>query len=290
MTISALRDLRQRLREGRNSDGGWGYYAHKSARLEPTAWATLALAGTEGATDGGALPSWPLQESLLRERADGEPNYGFHALALLAMQACAIEHTAGNASLFVSLQHVKGVRLEHSAPNSRQDNSLQGWSWIPGTFSWVEPTAWSLLCLKKWARTPGVHVDAARLNEAERVLINRSCVAGGWNYGNPDVLGTNLRPYVPTSAIALLAMQDRRDEDVVLRSADYLQENATSERSATALALALIALRVYGRPDGRVRTALIEQLPITLALGNHAAIALAAYVLDPDQTYAAFTL
>jgi hypothetical protein len=290
MTSSALRDLRQRLRHGRNIDGGWGYYAHKSARLEPTAWATLALASPEDAADECALRNWPLHESLLRERADGEPNYGFHALALLAMQACALEHTVGNTSLLDGLQRVKGIRLEYSAPNSRQDNSLQGWSWIPETFSWVEPTAWSLLCLKKWARTPGVHVDAARLNEAERVLINRSCVAGGWNYGNPDVLGTNLRPYVPTSAIALLAMQDRRDDRVVALSAEYLQEYATSERSATALALALIALRVYSRPDGRVRTALLEQLPITLALGNHAAIALAAYALDPDQTYAAFTL
>ena len=290
MKTNALHDLKQTLVHGRNTDGGWGCYAHKSARLEPTALATLALAGNEGTSNGGTLPNWPLHGSLLRERADGEPNYGFHALALLAMQARAIEHAVGNATLLVGLQRVKGVRLEHSAPNSRQDNSLQGWSWIPETFSWVEPTAWSLLCLKKWARTPGVHVDAARLNEAERLLINRSCVAGGWNYGNPDVLGTNLRPYVPTSAIALLAMQDRQDDRVVARSAEYLQEYATSERSATALALALIALRVYGRPDGRVRNALIDQLPITLALGNHAAIALAAYALDPDQTYAAFTL
>ena len=32
----------------------------------------------------------------------------------------------------------------------RQDGSLQAWSWVDGTFSWVEPTAWCLLLLKKW--------------------------------------------------------------------------------------------------------------------------------------------
>ena len=71
---------------------------------------------------------------------------------------------------------------------------------------------------------------------------------------------------------------------------DYLEKQATSERSGTALALALMALRVYGRRVDAVRSALIEQLPITMALHNHAAIALAAYALNPERTYAAFTL
>jgi hypothetical protein len=143
--------------------------------------------------------------------------------------------------------------------------------------------------LKKWAPT-NRGVDPARLDEAERLLINRSCTAGGWNYGNADVLGKDLRPYVPTSAIALLALQHRRDHPVVERSVNYLEKHATSERSGTALALALLALRVYGRRDDAVRSALIGQLPITMALQNHAAIALAVYALNSEQTYAAFTL
>ena len=42
------------LRAGRNADGGWGYQAGHPSRLEPTAWAALALriAGDEAS---GAL-------------------------------------------------------------------------------------------------------------------------------------------------------------------------------------------------------------------------------------------
>jgi hypothetical protein len=204
------------------------------------------------------------------------------------MHACRVEHTTGNPSLLAAIERVKGIRLEQPA-HTRQDNSLQGWSWTPETFSWVEPTAWCLLAVKKWARTHGVTVDMARVGEAERVLINRSCIDGGWNYGNPDVLGTNLRPYVPTSAIALLAMQDRRDDPVVARSLDYLAAHAVSEKSGVALSLAMIALRVYNRRIEPVRAALLEQLPVTLALGNIASIGMALYALE-DQSYAAFTL
>ena len=290
MTIG-IGDLIESLSRGRNVDGGWGYYPGKSSRLEPTACAALAVAGTtDAASAATVLHRWPSNAGLLLERAGGEPNYGFQALALLAMWACRVEHLSGTRALLGGLLRVKGDRLERSTTSSRQDNSLQGWSWIPETFSWVEPTAWCMLSLKKWARTQGARVDSARLDEAERLLINRSCATGGWNYGNADVMGQDLRPYIPTTAIALLAMQDRRDHPVVERSVDYLEKHATSERSGTALALALIVLRVYGRSDQAVRTALVEQLPITVALRNHAAIALASYALNPEQTHAAFTL
>ncbi len=286
---TGIYNLAESLRRTQNADGGWGYFPGKASRLEPTAFAALALADTAaGAAAAAVLHQWPSTDGLLLERTGGEPNYGFHGVALLAMRACRIEHVAGTASLIGALQHVKGMRLAASTTGS-QDNTLQAWSWIPQTFSWVEPTAWCLLSLKKWAPT-NRGVDPARLDEAERLLINRSCRAGGWNYGNADVLGKDLRPYVPTSAIALLALQHRRDHPVVERSLDYLEKHATSERSGTALALALLALRVYARRDDAVRSALIEQLPVTMALQNHAAMALAVYALCSEQTYAAFTL
>jgi hypothetical protein len=205
------------------------------------------------------------------------------------MGACGVEYQSGNASLIGGLQRVEGIALARSTSN-RQDNTLQAWSWTAGTFSWVEPTAWCLLSLKKCARIPGVRVNSSRLDQAERLLIDRSCVGGGWNYGNAVVLEQELKPYVPTTAVALLAMQDRQAHPAVGRSLNYLEQHATSERSGTALALASLALLVCGRWSGRVQAALVEQLPITMDLGNHAAIALAYSALAPEHTHAAFSL
>jgi hypothetical protein len=283
-------DLLRRLRTSRNPDGGWAYYTGKSSRLEPTVWAALALA-LDGETEPlERLRNWPSRNGLLLERADGDPNYGFHGLALIALQLSHAALRDEIRGLVEGIRHVKGVRLEIAEPQSRQDYTLQGWSWFPETFSWVEPTAWCMLSLKKWARRRDLRIDAARLDEAERLLVNRSCRVGGWNYGNADVLGRDLYPYVPTTAIALLALQDRRTLDVVHRGLEYLAGHATAERSAQALALAAIALNIYGRDTTAVRTALLAQLPTTIALGNQVAIALAAYALGPNQSDGAFTL
>src|SRR5262245_12922537 len=179
MLSSISNDLTDIVLRGRNADGAWGYHPGKSSRLEPSVWATLALHNTTpGIAD--VLRHWPSADGLLLERAaDGAPNFAFHGLALLTMQACGVEHEAGNAKLVDGLQRVKGIKLE-SRPNSRQDSTLQAWSWTADTFSWVEPTAWCLLSLKKWAKATGGRVDSGRLEEAERMLINRSCQVGGW--------------------------------------------------------------------------------------------------------------
>ena len=64
----------------------------------------------------------------------------------------------------------------------------------------TEPTAWSLVALRKCARA-GLPVEVSRLNEGEMVLADRCCETGGWNYGNSNMLGKELRPYVPTTAL-----------------------------------------------------------------------------------------
>ena len=68
MTSPALMPpLALALREARNLDGGWGYYAGKSSRLEPTCWALLALGGE---ADVEVLQKWPsTKDGLLLERA-----------------------------------------------------------------------------------------------------------------------------------------------------------------------------------------------------------------------------
>jgi hypothetical protein len=278
-------ELQRVLLGARNADGGWGYYTGKTSRLEPTCWGVIALP----AADPVILRRWPVSGDLLVERPGGDVNYGFHAIALLTLLARGVEHDIGNARLLRGLQQAKGTSLDSSVVN-RQDNSLQGWSWIPETFSWVEPTAWSLLTLEKWSRVSGASVDATRVKHAQALLIDRCCKDGGWNYGNANMLGQDLRPYVPTTAIALLAMASRRSEPAVERSVAYLERAASTESSGVALSLAAIALRAHGRPDAAPRAALLAQLPTSMALGNHLSLAMALCALASDHRDAAIVL
>ena len=223
MTGALFTDLAGFLLRGRNADGGWGYYSGKATRLEPTSWALLALKGlAPDARLGQILETWPARQGLLAERPGGDPNYAFHALALLVLRAFGSEHAQSNAALIRGLQGVKGFRVDAPNTSNRQNNRLQGWSWIPATFSWVEPTAWALLALKKFRQVAGAPVDPGRLSEAETLLLDRSCVLGGWNYGNSNMFGAELPPYVPTTSVALLALQDRADEAPVRRSRNFL--------------------------------------------------------------------
>jgi hypothetical protein len=285
MTID-LTLLREFLLRARNSDGGWGYQPGKASRLEPTCWAILALGSTPERT---VLEQWPCAEGLLLERHAGAANYAFHGQALIVFRALNLEHTAGNRTLLAALQRVKGMSLPASTIN-RQDNSLQAWSWIDGTFSWVEPTAWCLLAQKQWSALHGTVTDRSRIVVAEQMLVDRCCAQGGWNYGNANMLGQDLKPFVPTTALALLSLQDRQSLPEVERSLAFLEREATSERSGTALALALMALRAYGRPASVVRDTLVRQLPTTLDLGKVASAAMSLYALSEADRHAAVVL
>ena len=286
-SIAALRDL---LLAGRNADGGWGYYPRKTSRLEPTCWAMLALHGlVDDEVLRPSLEQWPSKDGLLLERAGGDGNYGFHALALLTLGAAGLQHAVGNAALVGALQRAGGLRLAQSNIN-RQDNHLQGWSWIGDTFSWVEPTAWALLALKR-ARARGITaVDSDRLREPEALLLDRVCGTGGWNYGNSNMLGRELHAYASTTAIALLALQDRRAEPSVRRSLDFLDLQATWECSGYALSLATVAFRILAVDATPVREVLRRQLATTYDLGQQLGTALALYALRDDHRDAAFRL
>ena len=134
-----------------------------------------------------------------------------------------------------------------------------------------------MLALK--VRRVGGPLVARRISEAEAVMFDRVCEPGGWNYGNSQVLMQDLRPYVPTTALALLALQDRREHPVVQRSLHWLTSHALSEPSTMALSLAAVCLHVYGQPIAEVLKALQAQQARAHALGNAHLIAMAAYAL-----------
>ena len=241
-------DISTTLQNGRNPDGGWPYHAGKRSRLEATCWALLALGQTDTQPpDLQVLRRWPRsRDGWLTDVAGAPPNHAFNALAALTLLQSVSPDPLTEALVGLVVAS-EGIRLP-SQEAIRQDGSLRAWPWIDGTFSWVEPTAWCVLLLKqRLAR--GSSADAAqRVRVGEQMLKDRACRDGGWNYGNSNVYGQDLLPYVPTTALALLALQDRRNDAVVMRGLERLQLDTASERSVMALSLAVICLRIHGLP------------------------------------------
>jgi hypothetical protein len=281
-----LARMLEALVAGANPDGGWAYYPGHASRLEPTCWALLALlahpstAGSDMSAHRDFLLRARRSDGLLLEHAvdeENRPNLAFNGLlALLLLAERRLASDAFRTALLSALIASKGIQFSAS-PISRQDNTLQGWAWIDESFSWVEPTCWCMLALKKGLpASPGAR---DRIRDGERLLVDRCCAAGGWNYGNANMLGQDLRPYVSTTALGLLAMQDRRQEPTVVRSLDYLVRHRLSEGSALALALTLISLRVLGLPTEDVESHLLSQWDRTGFLGSHHLIAVALYSL-----------
>ena len=181
------------LRSSVNGDGGWGFVPGRTSRLEPTCWAVLAL------LDGGATPEddarvdaalakmagWQRGDGLLSDMPAAPSNLAFNGLAsvvihrALATHRAAMPRQAPKADRLLSgILATKGVRLERSE-HQRQDSQLMGWPWNDRAFSWVEPTSWCLLGLKKAAAgpfragagTPGAPRNAHR--KAPRAPVRR---------------------------------------------------------------------------------------------------------------------
>ena len=223
-------DLFAALSRARNADGGWAYSSGKRSRIEPTCWALLALsqASSESA-QLDVLSRWPRNSNWLIDISGAPPNHAFNAIAALTLLQSASTELAAE-PIVRRLIASKPVTFGPD-PVVRQDSTLEAWSWTDGTFSWVEPTAWCVLLLKqRLARGP--YPDAARrVHVGEQMLIDRAIRGGGWNYGNANVYGKELPPYVQTTALALLALQNQQSEPAVSQGLERLQRDVLTDRS-----------------------------------------------------------
>lgn len=271
--------LGRALASARNADGGWGYLAGKRSRVEPTSLALLALAAGGEPVDAGILTRWDRSGGLLIDPAATHANVAFSGIAALVAQYQPLRLN-GRAGPFVDalLRH-QGAALP-SSTTIKQDNALIGWPWLDGTFSWVEPTSWCLLAVKRWQRMRPSLDRSVRIDQGERLLRDRVCRDGGWNYGNPQVLGKVLQAYAATSALALLALQNWRDDPVVRRSSTTLRRLCTSEQSGFALALSVVAFNLLGEPAADVERALAALWQQSSFAGETVATALALYAVN----------
>ena len=287
MTLDALRIA---LLGRRNTDGGWSYVPGKASRIEPTCWALLAIGrSSKQPVDVDVLLRWPRADGWFVDVPGAPVNYAFNALAALTLLTAAsgAQHARPIAA---RLLDVRGMRFEQGK-EIRQDNSLQAWPWIESTFSWVEPTSLSLLLVKKLRADLPAAAAADRINIGERMLRDRACTAGGWNYGGSNVYGQELFPYVPTTALGLLAMQDQQKDPIVVRAQAWLRKEAATEPSPQALALALVAFRAFRMSAPDLERLLAPQLSAPTDRSNAAGLAAGLYALTrPHDGESAFAL
>lgn len=268
----------QYLLTSQRDDGGWGPYPTSPSRTESTALAALALQlasdveldARESAASGARWLTERQLESGAWPMGDGVPGPNWStALATLALTHFQDERGAADAGAGWLL----GARGRGSPLWSRVlrlflrpsdtvelDPDLKGWSWVRGTASWVEPTSYALLSLKRLRLLTANPGTGGQIDEAERMLLDRQCDDGGWNYGNARVFGDVLWSYPDTTSLALLALADRRGEPAVTAALDALPTLVADNDSTLALGLTAVALGTLGRDAGPIRTRLREQL------------------------------
>jgi hypothetical protein len=234
------------LRAYRSADGGFPVSPRGVSEVEPTAVAALAL------RDGRAR-DWLGG----RQRADG----GFSELdgrpsgpAVAALAAVALaQEPAGRKALAFAIERPGLEPPGSSAPGTRA-----GWGWTIDARSTVEPTSRVLLAVD--VLTPS---DRTTRGEAIRLLQERHCSDGGWNYGNASVNDVDLRSYAQTTAIALVALQ-RGPDRLVAPGLAFLRESWPREPGGLTTAQALVAMRLHGVDEEIAR--LIERLDAMAAV------------------------
>ena len=289
------------LRAAQNPDGGWGFRSGAQSRVEPTAWALIALEQVFSARAAG--PGADASERGLRYLADSQLVDGswsavpgqaqgawVTSLACWAFLSASENRTAltrglnwlaaekpGDAGTW--FRFLRGFTANKKV--STQNDALWGWSWTAGTASWVEPTSYALLALRAAPKDLMPSKAFSRLKLAEDMLFDRMCPGGGWNCGNPMVYGVAGEPQVSTTVWALLALREHPERMEIQQSLGWLEKNWSSIQSPASLALTQIALNAFdrGNPEfGATLERLYEPDVIAWTVPVAAWVALAASV------------
>lgn len=224
----------------RNADGSWGYTPGQQGQPEATVLAAAA----------GPQPDWLASGWLARVD-----------LRWAAFLLPAVAWTRNRALCEPALAHIAAFRSEPVQGIVGFDATLPGWSWVEGTAAWIEPTVFAILSLRRAGRL------ADRVAQGEALILDRQCTDGGWNYGNPEVLGARLAGHLDATGWALLglapapggsASPDRAE--AVDRGLRYL-EGAIERPSAMSLSLAALACQAHGRDPLPFLEPLVPRLP-----------------------------
>jgi hypothetical protein len=269
--------------------GGWSFLGSRQSSVEATSLAVLALGlDTEDARRSG------IAHLLSAQRADGSwpaflgDSEGSWATAL----ALCTLNTTGDlaAAREKALRWLDAERgreghwfwrwkFKTVDRNVRFDPDKYGWPWIPGSASWVIPTAFSVIAIKQFTVCNRSEASEKRIHLGVDMLLDRACIDGGWNSGNSVVYGVPLRAHVEATAISLLALQDEPRSELTQRSLVWLKKEADSVDSVSSLAWCILSLFVYQESVEALKNRLATIMGDGREVRNNATLATALLAL-----------
>lgn len=236
----------------------------ESWQFEDGSWP--AMPGVdEGATLGTALAAIAMLQ------LGGDPRRVGPAVSWLVEERCREAHWLWRWKLRV-------------VDNKVQFNPAKyGWGWVPGTVSWVIPTALAIIALEQARHLPGV--GTARLRDrvalGREMLLDRACPTGGWNAGNGVVGGVALKPHIDATATALLALQGSQESSQVQAALRYLAAEAPKCPSPYSVAWAVLALELFRGTSVDSTLARLEALlPLAAQTSDVCTLAACCLALD----------
>jgi hypothetical protein len=252
-TKQLLEHVRSEITGRALPQGGWSSAGGRQASVETTCLALMGLRQIGRASDLGRRflvhiqntdGSWPAFQG---DDAEGCWTTSLAAIAVLGYDDSSaqrgiqwlIGNTGRESHWFWNLKFRIADRKVQFDPNKF------GWPWFSGTVSWVIPTAFALIALKRFSSCCPTKRAADRIQLGTEMLYDRACPVGGWNAGNGVVLGSPLKPHIDPTAIALLALNPQPEHVATQRALDWLRMNGEGCRSPYSIAWAILALAIY---------------------------------------------
>ena len=255
-TKQLLEHVRSEITGRALPQGGWSSGGSRQASVETTCLALMGLRQVGRASDVGrrfllhiqnADGSWP---AFRGDDAEGCWTTSLAVITLLGHNDSSaqrgvqwlIGNTGRESHWFWSLKFRIADRKVQFDPDKF------GWPWFSGTVSWVIPTAFALIALKRFSTCCPTKRAADRIQLGTEMLYDRACPVGGWNAGNGVVLDSALKPHIDPTAIALLALKQPPEHVTTQRALGWLRMNVEGCRSPYSIAWAILALAVH-EPD-----------------------------------------
>jgi len=251
------------LLERRLPDGGFGEQPGGDYRSDSTSWAILCLSRFQihdeiVSAARTKLCKIQLPDGSIPLSPDYPNSYWPTAAASRALAGIS-EFSSYHSKALQFLLTASGEAWT-KGPDSPlgHDTSIKGWSWIPNTHSWVEPTAMAIRALASAGE-----VSHQRVKEGVRLLLDRQLPDGGWNYGNTTVYGKTLNAMPAVSGVALWALAGLVDRSQISPSLNQLAEQLPKLHTPYSLGWALHGLTAWGieipKSEEMIATSLQQQ-------------------------------